>query len=132
MTQYYVALQRCPFCQSPKTTVALVTRPKTHKEREASVVHEWTCSDCGKKFLPSDVPLKAPLLPCEKCKDITPHAFLRYEQRTARPLLELVAAPGVAAVLPAPDPKSLAHRIESHIWQCACGPTRVYGCHVGG
>jgi DNA-directed RNA polymerase subunit RPC12/RpoP len=129
MPQYYVALQRCPHCHSPRTTVALVTRPKTHKEREASVVHEWTCSDCGKKFLPSDVPLKDPLLPCDRCKDIKPHKFLRYEQRTAKPLVELVVAPEVAMV--PPDPTSLAHRIVSHIWECECGQTRVYGCHVG-
>ena len=130
MIQYYVALQRCPFCQSPKTTVALVTRPKTHKEREASVVHEWTCGDCGRKFPPSDTPLKEPLLPCEKCQDVKPHKFLRHEQRTAKPLLEL--AGGQAAAAAPPDPEAVAHRIESHIWQCECGQTRVYGCHVGG
>lgn len=124
----YIATQRCPKCKSSSTTVKLVELPKTHKQHDASLAFRWICSDCHWEFPASDVTLSEAIIPCVKCKEWTPHRFVRNELRAYRSPISL-AEKKVDLTTASVEPP--VHNVQSNIWACFCGTERVYGRHTG-
>jgi hypothetical protein len=116
----YTATQRCPVCQSARTTVKAVPSEAKRNGEALDVNSVWTCLDCEKVFGPSQVTVSEPILMCPACRTPTRHEHIgTVDARWTTPAGTLV--PKVEAGSQVSPPVKLEN------YRCGCGSERTCG-----